>query len=1054
MTDSHCSQCGMILAHQVVDGLCPRCMLASGLIEPEDAALDREGGAGTEGGSDFELLEELGAGGMGMVHKALQLSLGRVVALKLIQDHRLHSPAAVERFRWEAETAARLQHPNIVAIYGVSRHQGTPCFAMEYIEGRSLAAVCAEGPVAPRQAAGWVRTLAETMDYAHQHGVLHRDLKPSNVLIDAQGRPHVADFGLAKRLEDNSVLTLAGEVLGSPSYMAPEQAAGGREPVTTAIDIYSLGGILYELLTGQPPFVGHHPAETLRQVLHSSPTAPRLMRPSIPRDLETICLKCLEKEPGRRYASARDVAEELDRQLRDEPILARPTGPIEKAWRWARRNRRLALLTATSLVLLVAVAVVSTVAALRLSQSERQTTRQLYDALLSQARAGHRSGQPGRRFDSLEVLRQAAALIPRLSLGDAEVLDLRNEAIACLALTDLRPAGAWTRLDHSRNQFIWPDDSLTYYSKSATHGWLTTRRLADDVEVERFDVGGVPRKWERSTVAGDWLAVKYEDNSFRLWEVAHREVRLELKTRSSEALAFSRDGRRVAVDQADRSVLVLDLNSSRRQVLPASEADPNWLAFSESGRLLAVSSTRAPTVRVWNIEEDTVHDLPHPAYTLQVAWHPGDRFLAVACADHRIHLWDVATWKERAALRGHQAVAHRLAWHPGGRLLVSWGWDGVTRLWDPFQETPLLTVPGPEILRFGRDGTHLAYRNGLDVGLWEVAGGEESRIVHLSWPNAGADHFTFASFSHDGRLLAAVAPRGVGVWDAASFQPLAFLSVARAECATFHPRTGDLVIGGAEGAQVWPVTRRGEEVEIGPAQRRTLTPGHAARRAVFNQSGSRLAIEFKDPARGRAAAVFEDASSEPLRQLRRPAFHEVTISPDGRWAAAGNWHNSDVIVWKVDTGVEVARLSAAGSALAAFSPDQAWLVTTTGEEYQFWEAGTWRRAHRVARRDGGDFPGVMSFTADGRMMALAHSRYRVKLVETTSGRELAALETPHFEEAGWLALHPEGDLLAVASGAGGLRVWDLRRVRDELRGMELDWSGESEVRSTAVPTDP
>ena len=272
---------------------------------------------------DYELIGEIARGGMGVVYRAKQVSLDRVVALKMILAGRLATTDDVERFRTEAEAAARLQHPNVVAVFEVGDTDGQHYFSMEYIEGDSLSQKLAHGPMSGRLAAKYVRTIARAVHYAHRQGILHRDLKPSNILIDAADEPHVTDFGLAKRLGVDTGQTRSGAVMGTPSYMAPEQAQGRTREATPAADVYSLGAILYELVTGRPPFKAETPLDTVVQVLENEPAPPTLLNPNIDQDLETISLKCLQKDPLLRYTSAEQMADDLHRYLEGEPISAR-----------------------------------------------------------------------------------------------------------------------------------------------------------------------------------------------------------------------------------------------------------------------------------------------------------------------------------------------------------------------------------------------------------------------------------------------------------------------------------------------------------------------------------------------------------------------------------------------------------------------------------------------------------------------------------------------------------------------------------------------------------
>jgi tRNA A-37 threonylcarbamoyl transferase component Bud32 len=300
---------------------------------------------------DYELLEEIARGGMGVVFKARQVSLNRIVAVKMILSGQLAGEAEVKRFRTEAEAAANLQHPNIVAIHEVGEHEGRHFFSMDYVEGANLANFIKDNPLSAIKAAEMLKTIAQAVHYAHQRGTLHRDLKPHNVLMDANAQPRITDFGLAKRIDQDSGLTQTGAVMGSPAYMPPEQAAGRQEQIGPPSDVYSLGAILYQLLTGKPPFAGATPLETIRQAMETEPVAPSKLNASLPSDLETICLKCLEKRPERRYHSARELAEELGRFLNQEPILAKPASAGRKTWNWLARHPWALTGTASILVL-------------------------------------------------------------------------------------------------------------------------------------------------------------------------------------------------------------------------------------------------------------------------------------------------------------------------------------------------------------------------------------------------------------------------------------------------------------------------------------------------------------------------------------------------------------------------------------------------------------------------------------------------------------------------------------------------------------------------------
>jgi serine/threonine-protein kinase len=338
------------------EGVCSVCLFRTGLAaraNEDDEAFEPTVARMLKDFGDYELLEEIGRGGQGVVYRARQKSLNRIVALKVIGLAHWATEAHVKRFRLEAEAAASLNHPCIVPIYEVGERDGACYFSMGLVEGGQLDAVAKREPIPIRHAAELIAKLARTVAYAHEHRILHRDIKPGNILLDAKGEPHLTDFGLARLVEAESTVTHTMEVLGTPSYMAPEQAVGNNAGVTGATDIYGLGAVLYQLLTGNPPFAGGTTYETVRLVLDTEPRQPRLLNPKIDRDLNTICLKCLEKDPRRRYASALALAEDLERWLKHEPIRARRTGLVTGGRKWVRRNPSIAVMAAMLLVLAV-----------------------------------------------------------------------------------------------------------------------------------------------------------------------------------------------------------------------------------------------------------------------------------------------------------------------------------------------------------------------------------------------------------------------------------------------------------------------------------------------------------------------------------------------------------------------------------------------------------------------------------------------------------------------------------------------------------------------------
>jgi tRNA A-37 threonylcarbamoyl transferase component Bud32 len=685
---------------------------------------------------DYDLLEEIARGGMGVVYRARQTSLKRVVALKMIRDSVLAGPDDLRRFRTEAENAANLDHPSIVPIYEVGQQDGQHYFTMKLVEGGSLASVlgAARERAAPRAAAKLLATVARAVQHAHERGILHRDLKPANILLSFSCErsasasaealaersrlddvvPHVTDFGLAKRVGGDTSVTHTGAVLGTPGYMAPEQASGERG-LTTATDVYGLGAVLYHLLTGRPPFHGKTAVETLLAVREADPVRPRLLNPHADADLETVCLKCLEKDPNRRYLSAAAVADDLERYLRGEAVRARPVGRLRRVGRWCRRYPLIAGLGAAVLLLLGIIALGSSVAAMglreQLKRAERAegiaTAELRREAAIAWARSLRQGDQAGRRFESLESLKEAARLRPDLAL--------RNDLIACLPLPDLRTVWQRELPDASAGVPAF-DGALRLCAYARAAGDVAVCEADDGHEVLRLasPAAAVPAAL-RFSPDRRFLAAGYVAASgcrYRVWELPAGQVVLDAEgIGSGECLGLSGDGRRLAAGTALSTVTVFDLSTSppRRQLIEhLSGRIPAQVAFAPDGRL-AVSFLKERQVDVRGGDGAPAEPRlpPFAALVSRLAWGPAGRLLAVACENMTIYTHEIPSGRAVAFMEGHQGYIRELAFHPTGHLLASSGEDDMTRLWDPVSARQLLRAPGRQ-LGFNATGSQLA----------------------------------------------------------------------------------------------------------------------------------------------------------------------------------------------------------------------------------------------------------------------------------------------------------------------------------------------------------
>jgi WD40 repeat protein/predicted Ser/Thr protein kinase len=1030
----------------------------------------------------YDVLEELGRGGMGVVYRARQVTLGRLVALKMLRAGEEDQHPA--RLRAEAAALARLQHPNIVQVHEVGEHDGRPFLVLEYVEGGCLAQRCGK-PHEPRAAAELVRTLAEATHAAHRQGVTHRDLKPGNVLLTADGTPKITDFGLAKLAAgpagpDGSAgrpgpeaLTRTGQVLGTPQYMAPEQADHRLGPVGPATDVYALGAILYELVTGRPPFDGPTALDVLSRLLSEEALPPSRLQPGLPRDLATVCLKCLHKEPRRRYASAWELAEDLRRFRAGEPIRARPAGAAERVWRWARRNPTLALLTASVSVLALATVAVSVGAAVRLSQvanvarqAERDATEKLFRSSLDQARANRFSGRAGQHYDSLRAVRQAVESGRSLGLGPDQWLEVRNEALACLTLADFQVEREWDGYPADTNGLGF-DSRYARYARSHRDGTIRLLRVADDAELYRFaaapaDDLDVRVDLRFGGVEDQFLAAWYwsrPGQPLSVWELGPGGATRRLRLEEARGICdFTPDGRALVVGLPDNALGVYDLATGQQVRRLPPGLPPYQVAIRPDGRLVAVSSNQCPGVQVRDLGTGAVlqelrHEPgAHGGACNGLAWDPEGKTLAVAGMDFRIHLWDVAAGARTGTLDGHEWEVARVSFSHAGDLLASWGYDLTTRIWNVRSRRLLVSHPAYRWVGFGRDDRiAAALVEGTRVRLCGVYPGEGCHYLYGPRSYLGG-----IFFSPDGRLMETMHSWETETtrsweavfWDVAGACPLRQFSIRPCCGALFEP-TGDSVLAVEPGR----IRRRplGAERAAGSWELKTGAPEDLPQglgdfsvdsAAWWGPPGQGLVLQ---EGRKRVCLARLDHPGEVT--TLDPDFPQVLFlgsSPDGRWVAAGAWDGSaGARVYDTRTGKRVKEWRV-GDAVPVFSPDGRWLAIATGSgapggaACSFWHVGTWELAHTIPVSRTGS-PSQMAFTSDGRLLAYQNTLTEITLFDMATFRALATLRPREPVILSGLCFSPDGGLLASSAAQDVVHLWDLRLLRRRLGEMGLDW---------------
>jgi eukaryotic-like serine/threonine-protein kinase len=957
-----------------------------------------------------ELLEEVGSGAFGSVWRARQLALGRVVALKVLRAGYLADAAARARFHAEAAAVARLDHAHIVPVYEVGEHEGSAFFSMKWLEGGTLAERLARPWPAPA-AARLMADVARAVHHAHQRGLLHRDLKPSNVLLDAEGHPHVADFGIAMRMDDDRAAADGGARAGTPAYMAPEQARGEELTVTT--DVWALGCILYELLGGRAAFGGAELGEILRKVQGEEPAPLRALRPDLPRDLETIVYACLRKEPGHRYASANALADDLERWLAHEPIAAGRTGTLERLALFCRRAPLAASLIGLAAGLVVLLAVVATYASVELGS-------RLREAYLGEARATRLSGALGARTAALERLALAAVIRP----GD----DLRDEAIACLALTDLelertipRPPGL--------DELVVCDPTLTRLAVGDERGlhvldFESGAKLVTLTPVHDFGL----LRW---SARGRWLFSKHDfpagqpGTRLRVWDVqAGRELLGRDEAVAFRACDFALDEGRLAYGTAADELVVLALPEGTELV--RRPLDVSVVAFDPAGARLALGSGGdEPRLELCDAASGrplSSARLPDEPY--DVAW-VGDDALVVACGDFKSYVLDAATLATRAVCQGHSAEVVEVFVAGTGPLAATYSWDETTRLWDLRSGREIRRSPA-RVLGFASDGRHLALTDERSWSRWRLRHDELLRTLAVHRGKAPRD----LDFAPDGRALATAGSDGVYLWDGrADSRPALVLAEESRAVRMLHGGRA-LVTSGPGG--LWRIeseSRAVTQLLDVPLWGLALSrDGHTL------ATQSREAVYLLDPDAPAAPRVLRAGDARAHLSL-----DYLALSADATRVAAGNWRGLGVYLWDLRQG-DAPRVFLADqeNVRSALSPDGELLATTTAPRLELWSTASGARLFAHERqRAFGNAPAPVVFSPDGKQLAFALTNEIVRMIDTETFALLATLEPPVLESMSELAFTPDGRTLGAACSTNRVQLWDLDGLERALASLGL-----------------